>query len=60
MRRRLAQVDDNKPTLLMETFCALHDVELELEAEKVVVATEQRKAQQAIHLNESCSQVHLG
>jgi hypothetical protein len=58
---RLAWVDDNEPTLLMVTFCALHDVEPELEAEEeVVVAAEQGKPPQAIHLEESRAQVHLG
>jgi hypothetical protein len=54
-------VDDDEPTLLMVTFCALHDVEPELEAEEeVVVAAEQGKPPQAIHLEESRAQVHLG
>lgn len=53
----LGQVDDDEPTLLMATFCALHDIDPETEE---VVAAEQRKALQAIHLDEPSAQVHLG
>ena len=49
-------MDDYEPTLLMATFCALHDVD----PEEVVAAAEQGKAPQAIHLEESRAQVHLG
>jgi hypothetical protein len=48
-------LEDDDPTLLMVTFCALHDVEAE-----EVVAAEQGTAPQAIDLDEPCSQVHLG
>jgi hypothetical protein len=40
----------------MVTLCALHDVE----PEEMVVAMDPGKAPQAIHLDESCAQVHLG
>ncbi|CAA0827650.1 Gag-Pol-related retrotransposon family protein [Striga hermonthica] len=55
----LAQVDDEEPALLMATTCKLHDVEPELEEVKAA-ATEQGKALQAVHLDESSAQVHLG
>ncbi|CAA0806572.1 Gag-Pol-related retrotransposon family protein [Striga hermonthica] len=55
----LAQVDDEEPSLLMAKFCTSHDVEPELEKVKAVVA-EQGKALQAVHLDESSAQVHLG
>ncbi|CAA0814359.1 Unknown protein [Striga hermonthica] len=55
----LVQVDDEEPALLMATTCKLHDVEPELEEVKAA-ATEQGKALQAVHLDESSAQVHLG
>ncbi|CAA0822344.1 cysteine-rich RLK (RECEPTOR-like protein kinase) 8 [Striga hermonthica] len=55
----LAQVDDEEPSLLMAKFCTSHDVEPELEKVKAVAA-EQGKALQAVHLDESSAQVHLG
>ncbi|CAA0813557.1 Unknown protein [Striga hermonthica] len=55
----LAQVDDEEPALLMATICTLQDVEPELEEVKAA-ATEQGKALQAVHLDESSAQVHLG
>jgi hypothetical protein len=36
-------VDDDKPTLLLATFCVLHDVETEEKGEEVAIA-EQRNA----------------
>jgi len=52
-------VDDDKPTLLMAMFCALHDVEAEEKPEEVVVA-EHGKASQSIDLDDPCAQVLLG
>ena len=49
-------MDGDEPTFLMTMFCALHDVD----PEEVVVVAEQGKAPQAIHLDESRAQVHLG
>ncbi|CAA0825706.1 Unknown protein [Striga hermonthica] len=55
----LAQVVDEEPALLMATTCTLHDVEPELEEVKAAT-TEQGKAMQVAHLDESSAQVHLG
>ena len=52
-------MDDDEPTLLMATFCALHDVEAEEEAEEVAAA-EHGMASQSIVLDEPHAQVHLG
>ena len=50
---------DDEPTLLMATFCALHDVEAKEKAEEVAAA-EQGTASWAIDLDEPRAQVHLG
>ena len=55
----LALVDDDEPTLLMTTFCALHDIEAEEKLEEVVVA-KHGEASQSIDLDEPHAQVHLG
>ncbi|CAA0836931.1 cysteine-rich RLK (RECEPTOR-like protein kinase) 8 [Striga hermonthica] len=55
----LAQVDDEEPAILMGTACKLHDIEPESEEVKAT-ATEQGKVLQAVHLDESSAQVHLG
>lgn len=53
----MVQVDNNEPTLLMATFCTLHDVKVE---EKIEVAgAKQGKASQAIKLDEPHAKVHL-
>ena len=52
-------MDDDKPTLLMAMFYALHDVEAEEKLEEVVVV-EHGKASQSIDLDDPRAQVHLG
>ena len=52
-------MDDDEPTLLMATFCALHDIEAEEKVEEVVMA-EQGKASKTVDLDEPRAQVHLG
>ena len=55
----LAQADDqDEATILMATFCALHDVEAE-EKEEVMMVEGPGKALKAINLDEPCTQVHL-
>ncbi|XP_066316757.1 uncharacterized protein [Miscanthus floridulus] len=51
--------DDDEATLLMATFCALHDVEAELKGE-VTAVEGNGKALKAVHLNELRAQIHLG
>jgi transposase InsO family protein len=53
----LAAVDDDEATLLMATFCALHDVEPE--AEQAAAGAEEVPGRD-ISLNEPRAQVHLG
>jgi len=55
----LAQADDDEATILMTTFCALHDVEAE-EKEEVTMVEGPRKALKVVNLDEPCAQVHLG
>jgi hypothetical protein len=57
----LAQTDDDddEATLLIATFCALHDVEAKEKGE-VMVKQEHGKALKAIKLDEQRVQVHLG
>ena len=51
--------DDDEATLLMATFCALHDVEAKEKGE--VMAVEGHvKALKAVNLDEPHAQVHLG
>ena len=52
-------MDDDERTLLMATFCVLHNVEAEEKAEEVAVG-EQGTASRAIDLDEPRAQVHLG
>ena len=55
----LAQADDDdEATILMATFCALHDVEAEEKTEATTVEGP-RKALKAVNLDEPCAQVHL-
>jgi hypothetical protein len=54
----LAQAnDDDEATLLMATFCALHEAE---EKAEVVVVAELGKASKTVDLDEPRAQVHLG
>ncbi|XP_066375297.1 uncharacterized protein [Miscanthus floridulus] len=56
----LAQADDDdEATILMATFCALHDVETE-EKEEATTVEGPRKALKTVKLDEPCAQVHLG
>ena len=56
----LAQADDeDEATILMVTFCALHDVEAE-EREEVMTIEGPRKALKAVGLDEPRPQVYLG
>ena len=56
----LAQADDDdKATILMVTFCALHNIEAEENGE-VAMVEGPRKALKAVNLDEPCAQVHLG
>ena len=55
----LAQADDDEATLLMVTFCALHDVEAKEKGE-VMAVKGPGKALKAVHLDEPHAQVHLG
>ena len=56
----LAQADDDdEATLLMTTFCALHDIEAKEKGE-VMVVKGPGKALKAVYLDEPCAQVHLG
>ena len=56
----LAQADeDDEATLLMATFCVLHDVEAKEKGE-VMAVEGPGKALKAVNLDESCAQVHLG
>jgi hypothetical protein len=51
--------DDDEATLLMETFCALHDVEAKEKGE-VMAVEEHGKALKVVNLDEPRAQVHLG
>ena len=55
----LAQVDDDEPTVHGHVLCAARR-RARVEGREVVTVVEQGKALQAIHLDESCAQVHLG
>ena len=56
----LAQADDeDEATILMATFCALHDVEAE-EKEEATTMEGPEKALKAVNLDEPRAQVHLG
>ena len=56
----LAQAnDDDEATILMATFCALHDVEAE-EKEEVTTVEGPGKALKTINLDKPRAQVHLG
>ena len=56
----LAEADkDDETTLLMATFCALHDIEAE-EKEETTMVEGPGKALKTIILDEPCAQVHLG
>ena len=56
----LAQADDeNEVTILVVTFCALHDIEAE-EKEEATAVEGPRRALKTINLDEPCAQVHLG
>ena len=56
----LAQADeDDEATLLLATFCALHDVEAE-EKEEVMVVEGPGKVLKAVNLDEPHAKVHLG
>ena len=56
----LAQADDDdEATILMATFCALHDVETE-EKEEVTMVEGPEKALKTVNLDEPRAQVHLG
>ena len=56
----LAQADDeDEATILMATFCALHDVEAE-EKEEMTTVEGPGKALKAVNLDEPRAQVHLG
>jgi hypothetical protein len=59
-KAHLAQADDDddEATLLMASFCALHDVEGEEKAKEVAMA-EQGKDLKAVDLDEPFAQVHL-
>ena len=50
--------DDDEATILMATFCALHDIEAE-EKEEVTTMEGPRKALKTVNLDEPCAQVHL-
>ena len=55
----LAQADeDDEATLLMGTYCALHDVEAKEKGE-VMAVEGHGKALKAVNLDEPCAQVHL-
>ena len=51
--------DDDEATLLMTTFCALHDVEAKEKGE-VLAVEGHGKALKAVNLDEPRAQVHLG
>ncbi|XP_066320247.1 uncharacterized protein [Miscanthus floridulus] len=51
--------DDDEATLLMATFCALHDVEAK-EKEEIMAVEVPRKALKVVNLDEPRAQVHLG
>ena len=53
-----ANIED-EVTILMATFCALHDVEAE-EREETTTVEGPRKALKAVNLDEPHAQVHLG
>ena len=56
----LAQTDDDdEATILMATFCALHDVEAE-EREEAMTVEGPGKALKTVNLDEPRAQVHLG
>ena len=56
----LAQTDDDdEATILMATFCALHDVEAEEKGE-VATVDGPGKALKGVNLNKPRAQVHLG
>ena len=55
----LAHADDDEATLLMATFCALHDVEAKEKGE-VMAVEGHGKALKAVNLDEPRAQVHLG
>ena len=55
----LVQADDDEATILMATFCALHDVEAE-EREEATTVQGPGKALKTVNLDEPCAQVHLG
>ena len=58
-KAHLAQVDDeDEATILMATFCALHDIEAE-EKEEATMVEGPRKALKTVNLDEPCAQVHL-
>ena len=54
-----ADDDDDEATLLMATFCALHDIEAKEKGEGMAVEGS-GKALKAVHLDEPRAQVHLG
>ena len=51
--------DDDEATILMVTFCALHDVEAE-EREEATTMEGPRKALKVVNLDKPRVQVHLG
>ena len=56
----LVQADDeDEATILMATFCALHDIKAE-EREETTTVEGPRKALKAVNLDEQRAQVHLG
>ena len=56
----LAKVDDeDEATILMATFCALHDVEA-MKREKATTVEGPGKALKIVNLDEPRAQVHLG
>ena len=56
----LAQAkDEDKATILMATFCALHDVKAE-EREEETMVEGPGKALKTVNLDEPHAQVHLG
>ncbi|XP_066323144.1 uncharacterized protein [Miscanthus floridulus] len=59
-KAHLAQAsDDDEATILMVTFCTLHDVEAKEKGE-VMAVKRPRKALKAVNLDEPHAQVHLG
>ena len=50
--------DDDEATILMATFCALHDVKAE-EREEATTVEGHGKALKIVNLDEPCAQVHL-